>query len=418
MTRRWLAPVVALALGLAAAPVAGEASDPVRRARAAFDAGEHAEGLRLLTAARRESRRAPAEHAQVLSALAEFYGERAGDRRREERYLERVVDLELPADQPLVAAAAARLDEIAGEKERFAEGDALLARVRTVGAGATPAENVAALERLLAERPDYPRRAAARYYLGAELMRLERFREAVGEIDRAIALAPALGFSLPAPSRREEAFERWWRGDLSAASHTVLGIFLAAGFALFFAARPWQWLGLRHALALGALALAWWGAYHLLARAAGAGVSLALGDFPAPAIAATAPGSPHSGALDRLFWYGLAGTGGVFVLALAAGRLGRFTRAFAVSTAALALFAALLTDFTLRIEGAEYRPGPEGRYRHLAGALYFPLLADQEPFLLTDPLRYCAFQDKRGDMDEPAVREWFARYADLCEGRE
>jgi hypothetical protein len=129
-------------------------------------------------------------------------------------------------------------------------------------------------------------------------------------------------------------------------------------------------------------------------------------------------GSPVSGDLDLLFWYGLAGLIGVFATAVSlARRRHRWTRTSVAGLWALLFFSGLLTDFYLRHEPPVFRPAPEGNLLYLRGASYHSLTSDQEPFYLTDPLSYCPLQERIEGIDEPAVREWFGRYSEICEAR-
>jgi hypothetical protein len=355
----------------------------------------------------------------VLLALADLFERHAGDRRRERRYLERVLALRLPADASARQQARRLLDRRAAEAERWAAQDDLLDRVKVERYSAEVfREQIVDLERAVARHPDYPQLAALYFHLGERQLRLGRDRQAYESFTRAEELKPAIGFTLPVPARRDRAYARWIRGDLAWTSWTVLGLFLLTTAAGTIFSRPWRHLGWRHAVVLaalvGGLLLALWG----LVPAVAAIASLDVERYAEPVFLGTAPGSPLSGALDELFGYVLVGALGVIAFAVAtSGLRRRWTRAFLGATAGLVLFAALLTHFFLRQDAVDYRPAEESGLRHLAGGLYYPLLSDQEPYILTDPLAYCRFQEKIGDLDEAAVSRWFAGYASACEER-
>jgi hypothetical protein len=140
-----------------------------------------------------------------------------------------------------------------------------------------------------------------------------------------------------------------------------------------------------------------------------------LSSLPAPIYLLTSVGTPLSGSLDALFRHGMVGTAGAFVIAAVTTRLRpRWTAIFAGGAATLLLFGCLMTQFVLGQSSAAFQPADHGTYRHLRGAFLYPLSDGQEPFMLTDPLHYCGFQDTIEVMDEPETKRWFRQYAEKC----
>jgi tetratricopeptide (TPR) repeat protein len=420
--------VVLLVLILQAAPVAARSMDPAPSASAVlgddpiatalqlFDGEQYAEGLRLLNLAARKGRRNHVEYARVLMTLARFYEQYAGDYRRVAGHLREIRRLKLPADNPDVVAAQqlqGKIDQLAAQ---YKSEDKLLASAKSYKKDRETLERRAAeLTALIERRPDYPKLAAAYHYLGATYLQLDRYRQAHQAFEKALELKPAIGFSLPTPVQRDRAFSEWVRGDLSVAAWVVLGGLLLVAAVLFLRSRSWRHMGLRHAGVLAALLAAWWlffrGAVWLFGRSV-TGYPEAL---PGPVYLYKGIDSPMSQELDTLFIYGLVGVLGAFVLSVGMAQLKpRWTWAFANAAAVMVLCTSLMTQFYLRYGTATFEPAAEGRYPHLKGALYYSLTANQDPFILTDPVGHCRFLETIKEMDEPQVQRWFSRYAEQC----
>ena len=95
----------------------------------------------------------------------------------------------------------------------------------------------------------------------------------------------------------------------------------------------------------------------------------------------------------------------------------RWTWAFVNAAVGLLLFSSLTTTFYLRHAGEAIEPATESHFRYLEGTFHYPLIQDQDPFILTNPLWYCHFQDNMKVMDEAVLSKWFQRYAGLCKQR-
>jgi len=427
--RAWLTTLVATVLLVVLLPLpalaqpspvasaaAAPAAEVVATAERHFQAGEYAEGLRVLNLAARHARRNHADYARVLMTLARFYDAYAGDHRRVAGHLREVRRLKLPADNPDVQAAQQLQQKLDALASQYKAEDELLGRVKRYKTDrAVLTRRVAELTQLIETRPDYPRLAAAYHHLGETHLQLDQYRLAYRAFERAVELKPAIGFSLPTPVRRARAFDLWVRGDLSVGVWAVLGGLLLLAAVLFHRSRAWRRLGVRHALVLVGLVGSWWlffrGAVWLL----GSRITAVPEALPNPVYLHTALGSPMSQELDTLFLYGLVGVLGAFVLSVGAARLRpRWTWACANAAAVMVLCACLMTQFYLRYGLALVEPAASGRYPYLRGALYYTLTANQDPFILTDPLGHCRFQDSIKEMDEVPVQQWFGRYAELC----
>lgn len=394
---------------------------PAETARTLFDAGAYRQGLAVLQRARMKLEHAPAAYARVLATMAMFYARYAESFDAAERLLKEILKLGLPADHAELVAARKNLQALGAQAAKYREENAALDRICIERYDAeTHRSRVEELEALIQRRPDFPRLASAYYYLGKNHFLLKHYRRAFSALDRALELRPALGCCLPAEVDRRLAFNHWVHQDLSTAAWVVIGVFLAVTLLLFYRSRPWNRLGPRHVVVLGALVGLWWLCLRLAVWILGKTISHQTDVFPQPVYLDTAFGSPMSGVLDPLFWYGLVGVLGVFVFAVSvAGLKQRYSRALLCGTVGLVLLSSLMTLFYMEhgTKHVLFRPAQEGRYPYLRGGFYRGLADGQDPFLLTAPLDYCRFQKTVDELDEAAVKQWFRRFARFCRER-
>lgn len=421
---RWLARcafglVVATMLLTARAgaqPALPSSGDPIDQAQALFDAGQYAEGRSLLVESAAHAQRDPLLRARLLLALGAFYERYVGDYRRLESTLRDVEGLPLPDGSPerlAVAAAHARLRTLASD---YADENAVLTRAASGERDrAALQQRVTELTELIARRPDYPRLATAYHYLGQCQLALGSYRLAYRAFSQALALRPAIAFGLPTPHLRAAALARWIRHDVSRASWGVLAALLGITGVALGRSKPWRWLGLRHALALGVLLLAWPGCFALLVRLLRAAVPSSPATFPAPVVLQTELTTPLAAPAGALFGYGVVALVGAFVMAALASRLRlRWSAAALTGSGCLLLCASLMVQFVLEQRPGTFQPADGARHPYLEGAFLYGLPAGQAPFVLTDPLRYCAFQASLDELDEPEVQRWFRSYRARC----
>jgi tetratricopeptide (TPR) repeat protein len=409
------APLAALLLTLFQAPTYAADSDPVAQSTRLFEAGKFSLGLEVLVRERDRHGVAPARQARILVALARFYDRYVGSRSETALILEQLLRLPLPPGNPSRAWALATKKKLAALATRYRSQDALLDRVSVESIN--PGElrgRIAQLRELIKNNPNYPGLAAACYYLGRHLMLLEEHRAARRAFDRALELRPALGYHLPVDYNRDTVVRLLLRRDLGTAARVVLGAMWLLALVLFLRSRPWRTLGLRHALLLGALAGSWWLFFRATVWLGGHLMSQQDPHFPPPVYLYTNPGSPMSGALDTLFWFGLVGLAGAFLIAASTARFRyRWTWAIFSATASALLLSGLLTLFYLRHLEVPFQPAAKQSYSLARGIFYFPT-GDHSPFLLTNPTAYCHFQATIEDLDEEQVRHWFKKFAGIC----
>jgi hypothetical protein len=270
-------------------------------------------------------------------------------------------------------------------------------------------ERAAELRTIIERHPDYPHTARAYYFLGANLGTSKQYREAYRAFTKAVELRPALDSSLPVRYRLQVVHREWLRSFAGRTSWGILGVVLAASAVLFFVARPWRSLGLRHAVMLAAVCLAWWLLLNAAAWALDGQVRLEKLSFEKPAFVSGLPGSPGSERLTLLFRYGLLSILGAFVIAVGLSKLRlKWTRAAATGIASLLVCACLMTVFYLRHcdRGGFFEPGRGEILTRLRGGAFFPL-ADLEPYVLTNPR---AYPDMRlSEIDEHVLKAWLER---------
>lgn len=407
-----LAVLLAPRLTLAQADAAAAAKDH-------FEAGRFKQGFKVLNDAHAKTRHEPRQHARVLAALAAFYEHHAGDFDEAARYLGEVLALGLPGADPTVKAARQDLARLKQQAARYKkQNEALFGLSLERLEPGVAAGRVKALLAFIARNPGYPRLASAHYYLGKNLLLLDRHREAHRAFVAALKLRPALGYHLPVEHSKDSVFKRLARQDLLLTARVVLGVLGGLFVILFLRSRPWRTLGVRHGLILVTMLAAWWLFFRLSVSFAGGTVNAESGIFPRPIYLGTAPGSPMSETLDTLFWYGVLGVAGAFVMAVSAARSSRrWTWAVINAGAALLLACGLMSVFYLEHASlGAYKAASVQRFPYLRGDFYYAR-QNQGPFLLTDPLAYCRFQETLHEMDEEQIKAWFRRFAPACKDR-
>jgi tetratricopeptide (TPR) repeat protein len=393
-------------------------ADPVEAARALLRAGDYAQGLNILVKESYRTRNSPARSARVFEAFATFYVQQVGDLDEGRRYLKKIMMLDLPPGNPQWIAARRALTRLRAQAERYKKADELLERISVERYEPEVLRSrVRALRALIARQPDFPRLASAYYYLGKNHQLLDEHGEAYRAYVRALELRPALGYHLPVEYSRDAVFKLLVRQDLFLAARVILAVVAGAVLVLLLLSRPWSSLGLRHGLVLLGLAALWWVSFKLAVWIAAETALVRTGAPPGPIQLGTALASPLYEVLDTLFLYGLAGVACAFVIAVATARFRHRWTWLAINAAAtLLVLSSLMTLFYLRNGAVPFKPAGRERYAYLRGSFYFGT-AEQEPFLLTDPMAYCKYSRIIDEMDEDELKRWFSRYARLCKER-
>jgi len=402
--------VTALLAALAVCGFAGEgALHAERQAEDCFARGQFVTGELVLINALGKKGLSVEQRARLTAVLARFYQEHVGKLDEALEANVEILKFGLPEDHPAKAAARKRAAKLRSWASTYAEENTLLAKagIATIDREELEAR-VVDLRALIARRPDYPRLARAHYYLGDNLLSLERYGEAHQAFSRARELRPGLSCDLPVEYNRRDAYQGWVRVRISRAVRVLIALLLASAVLLFYTSRPWRWLGLRHLLVLAAVLLCWWGLFAFASRWTGRWVAPSQED--PSAFLYSAPGSPGSEPLDTLFLYGLVGVLGSFTLAVGLSRFRlRWTSALVTASGSLLLCGCLVAVFCLRYVDREgwFERREKGRLPYSRGAAYFGV-QEIEPFILTEPRAFLYLES--ADIDDPVLREWFQKH--------
>ncbi|HOZ46080.1 MAG TPA: tetratricopeptide repeat protein [Candidatus Hydrogenedentes bacterium] len=391
---------------------AGE--DPCARAESLFAQGDYSQGRRILVDTAERASLSVATRAGAMDRLARFFVDDVGDFAAARRWSERLLDLDPPVDDALRRAARGRIARLDDLDARYREENAILERVRFDTHDADEIEaRVADLTALIKTCPDFPNLARAYYYLGENLLSLQRYREAYRAFRRAAELRPRLDLEFSMGHDLDVARGAWFRSAAARWSKWTLAFLIALAAVLFFRTKPYAWLGWRHALGLVVVCGAWCGVLMLAACLLGRDITAGRLLFEDPVFLSGMPGSPGSEPLRALLLYGCAGLIGCFAFAAGTSR-GRFRAAALVANAGFALvaFAALLAGFYMEHcdSHALIDVPPDIRLPY-AQADFFFQVPELSPYVLTEPRVYPGL-DTSG-IYEPEFRVWLERQYEI-----
>ncbi len=384
--------------------------------------GQLSEALSLVSKSIGKHAADPPRQALYVKALGDFYRDRCGDMNRARMSYRRIAGSPLPADHPLKQSAR---DALAGIKALETENSRQNARLRILMATAArkrPPEavknDIAELEAIIRDNPGYYLLHEVYYTLGLNYRALEQHGNVYRSLEKAMEIKPGIVFYLAVKHRAQQAYGDYVRGTVTNVTRGALWVLLWIAMGVFYLSKPWKWLGVKHVVIFAVLALSWWLVFtlsHVLAGTAfesshkNAAVQPADGGKD-PEYHGSLPGSPGGEVADHLFWYGLLGVAGVWVLSTALGRFKYKKTAAALSGVyGFLLFLALSSLFYMthcdRI--AEFNPGGEGISRYLSGGLHFKE-STPEPFILTDPLSYPGLHTK--NISDPYLLDWILKH--------
>jgi hypothetical protein len=128
--------------------------------------------------------------------------------------------------------------------------------------------------------------------------------------------------------------------------------------------------------------------------------------FAEPSFISSAPGTPGSKVLFKLFLYGLVGVFGNRVIAIGTARFRfRLAQGLVNATVSALLFASLTTVFYLRYCDKQgiFMRHRDSKFAYLNGTLYMDL-QNMEPYVLTNPRAYPGLA--LSDVNDQVLREW------------
>lgn len=384
--------------------------------------GQLSEALSLLSKSIHKHAADPPRQALYLKALGDFYRDRCGDMNRARMSYRRIVNSPLPGDHSLKKTAGDALADIETlemkNKQQNARLKTLMARASRKRMHAAVKKDIAELEAIIRDNPGYYLLHEVYYALGVNYQSLNRYGNVYRALEKAMEIKPGIVFYLAVKHRAKQAYGEYVRGTVTNVTRGALWALLLITMGVFYLSRPWKWLGVKHIVILLVLALSWWLVFSLSQVIVGTVFESSHKNRPVqpedkgkdPEYHRSLPGTPGSGVMNHLFWYGVFGVVAVFVFATALGRFKYKKTAVALSGVyGLLLFLALSTLFYMthcdRI--AEFKPGGGGISRYLSGGIHFKE-STPEPYILTDPLSYPGLNTE--NITDPYLLDWILRY--------
>jgi len=396
-------------------------NEPVSKAKALFEQGMYDEGLATLNSALRNSDITPAGRAEVLGTMAQFYEQFVGNHDMALRNYHRILRSDLGPGHPAKISAGKEIARLNALAAKYRKQDSILRRARIQASKnrdqAQVKDEIAQLEAIINENPEYHRLHEVYFYLGGDYIALKRYAKAYRILQKPVQLKPSIRFYLPVATRIAQAREKWIHSTTTRIAWTTIGVLLIVTMIAFYASRPWRWVRLRHlwvgaaVMILWVIVLAisctWLGATFHVSEKAVEQIHAELPSFPD-----AAPGSPGSEILKYLFLYGLVGIAGIFVFSIATAGLKRRTVAVFINLIfGLVLLASVTTVFYLRY----LERGTESVFNSQAkDLLYYPkgyvylYMSDLESYILTNPKGYPNLD--LSNTPEPEFRKWVVEH--------
>jgi tetratricopeptide (TPR) repeat protein len=239
--------------------------DPITRSETLFKANEYKEGMAVLKTALRDKNIDEEMRIQIYNRLAKGFEEFTGDFKQATRYYIRTLKSDLPMDHPSKTAARQALDRLKALQQKYASVNNIFDGIRNVSfrMKKTPQieKQIAQLETIINEHPDYYRLAEVYFILGMYNMAVERYREAFESMDKSMETRPGIYLKFPVKSRREEALKHY--EHFKAYDHYIrityraFGILFGITLIMLFISRPWKWMRKRSLVIGLAILLAW-----------------------------------------------------------------------------------------------------------------------------------------------------------------
>ncbi|UCG13396.1 MAG: tetratricopeptide repeat protein [Deltaproteobacteria bacterium] len=400
-------------LGVTTAVQAEE--DACARADSYFSKGAFSKGLSILNKVYAGKDLSTEQRAEIMKKFAQFYEGPVGNYDKALFFYRKIVALDLPQDHPLKSNARQGVTRIMAHAKEFSREVTFLKRMRLqVTNPEEIEERITDLQALIHRRPDSPSIASAYYYLGSNLLSLERYGEAERAFRKALELRPAMDFSQPVSRKRRIAYRNWLRTNAARTAWGIMGLILPATALVFFLSKPWRWLGIPHLGGAAALALLWWLVFYVASKWAAHHIPEPSLEFAQPSFVTSLPGSPGSEVLGKLYLYGLVGLLGVFLFAVGTARFRlRWTAMMLNGTIAALLFGSLMVAFYLRYcDGNGVYQRGKGKLSILTGAVFMER-PDIGPDVLINPRAYPGLYLK--DIDDPVMRQWIkAKYEEIA----
>ncbi len=298
---------------------------------------------------------------------------------------------------------AARLEHLLDENR--IEGE-LVKTLISLGHHPVAPTQFEAIRQALDRRPSTPYAAHLHCFAGRAWLSEGAHRRAAEAFGRAYALKPAIDLLVPIREQlllAEEKQQSDWYVDLAWGGVALLGLIFVP---LFYLRRPWRWLRLSHLMSPATVGLLWLVVYRVSSEVIARTMNAeAVGERTGVVLAT--PGMDIFALLDALFWFGLCGVVGAFVIALVTSRLEWGWLQLLVNTvASLLLFCSLAGIYYLRyLTDAKAIPGRSAE--SLPRGFEFPV-DNPLPYVLSDPKTFGGMNYEK--LHEPIVQEFIKRH--------
>ena len=356
----------------------------------------------------------PSVKAATLQTMARFYEYDVGDCDKAIDLYNRLDALPLSQDDPFRKEAGDALDRLLIRRTQFSDVYVKLDNISKATATRDNAEStIRSLSAIQQKNPDFPEPETIGYYLGLYYYLDGQYKRAYKTLNLAAAQKRAVEVKLPNfPRLRYQAKQKWMETFIHTTAWTIVGIFIIATLMIFIFAKPWRWLGLRHLILLLSLTVAWYGIFTFASKRIGAHAQETVAHTPGELTSKFSTfGNPAEDAFKALFRYGLIGTIGVWIFAVATARLRlRRTTVILNGVVAFILFSSLMAVFYERYgkQGRTHLPMKNPGLRDRLKTVILYTTEEIEPFLLTNPTAFPNLNIMT--IRDPAVREWFLPY--------
>ena len=352
--------------------------------------------------------------ATIMLTMAQFYEHDVGAYDQAVELYERLHELPLSPDTLIRKETDASLERLLRQQNTFANIYGILDEISQSSATRQEAvEKIQILRELRKKNPDFPEPETIGYYLGLYYYLDKQYARAYRTLNNAITERRAVEIKLPnLPRLRYQAKQKWVETFSLTAAWSVIGGFILVTTVIFLAAKPWRWIGLRHVVLILIVTVAWYGVFTFSSRRTGSSAQESVADTQGEITSEFSTfGNPAEGAFKALFRYGLLGTLGIAVFAIATARLRlRWTVVVINGVVAFLLFSSLMVVFYERYgrQGRTHLPVENpGLFDRLKTVILYTT-DEIEPFLLTNPTAFPNINIMT--IHDPATREWFIPY--------
>jgi tetratricopeptide (TPR) repeat protein len=387
-----------------------------------LDKGQFSEALSLLSKSIRKHAADPPRQALYIKALGDFYRDICGDMNRAGMSYRRVINSRFPGDHPLKQSAGEAMAGIkeleTKNREENAQLKTLMARANRKREPAAVKKDISQLQTFIRDNPGYYLLHEAYYALGVNYQALKEHGNVYRSLKKAMEIKPGILFYLAVKHRARQAYDAYIRATVNKVTRGGLWVLLVITMVVFYTAKPWKWLGVKHIIIVMVLVLSWWIVFKLSHVIVGTVFENSQKNQVIKPedqgkdieYLRSVPGSPGSEVMDHLFWYGVIGVVAIFIFSTAIGGIKNKKLVVVMCcTYGFLLFLAFSTLFYMKYcdRVGTFKSGSSGIFYYLSGGIHLKS-SDPEPHILTDPLSYPGLGVEK--ITDPYLRDWVIKY--------